>query len=305
MKIPSITYLLRLWAEVIAFRFSRFLLLPAKIHLLTSRSSNTWLSYDDLMRINSQYKCIEKLSPPQEITQQLKWANRVAQIADIYHARKILEVGCWNGLAAFHLLDFRREIFANDLVNQIHDQVKHSPVLFTIGDACQQLPYTSDSFDLIFSINSFEHFENPLAALKEMVRVLRPGGIIFLAFSPLYYSPWGLHASRRLGMPYPQLLFSSSVIQQFVDENQTILATTYSDFADCTRIGPALNGFSLEQYRQVMKAQNSYLKTLAYVEAVSLDGLQIINRYPGIIKNKIPSLDNLFISGIKILARKT
>ena len=304
MKINSKTYLLRLWAEVIAFQFSRLLLIPAKIHLLASRCSHTWLSYADLMRINSQFKCIEKQSPMQEIAQQKKWANRVAQIADIYQARKILEVGCGNGLAAFQLLGPKREIYANDLVDQINDQVKASPVKFTLGDVCQQLPYTSDSFDLIFSINSFEHFDYPLAALKEMIRVLRPNGILFLAFSPLYYSPWGLHASRRLGMPYPQLLFPSSVIQQFVAANQATLATTYSDFADRTRIGPALNGYSLEQYRQVMKAQRPCLKTMAYVESISLDGLKIIHHYPGIIKDKIPSLDNLFISGIKLLARK-
>ncbi len=117
------------------------------------------------------------------------------------------------------------------------------------------MPYDESSFDLIFSINSFEHFEQPALALNEIIRVLQPDGLLFLAFSPLYYSPWGLHASRRLGMPYPQLLFSAPTIQQFVEFNKDAIAGTYSDFADRSKIGPYLNGYSLEQYRQIFNSQ--------------------------------------------------
>ena len=180
--------------------------------------------------------------------------------------------------------------------------MKDSPVIFSTGDVCQELPYESDSFDLVFSINSFEHFYSPEAALDEMLRVLRPDGFLFLAFSPLYYSPWGLHASRRLGFPYPQLLISPATIHQFVEQNKAALANTYSDFADRNKIGPDLNAYSLDQYRQIFKAQRSRLKFLAYVEVVSLEGLHLIHRYPGIIKTKTPSAQSLIVSGIKLLA---
>lgn len=45
-----------------------------------------------------------------------------------------------------------------------------------------QLEFPSDSFDVVFSFSSIEHFagENysgPLKSLKEMERVLKPGGI--------------------------------------------------------------------------------------------------------------------------------
>ncbi len=304
MKIRSSTYLLRLWAETLAFRLSHLLILSTKIQLRFTRPSNSWLSYDDLISLNKQFKCVEKSSLTQDITQQKKWADRVSQIADAFQAQKILEVGCGYGLAAYHLLDSRREVHANDILDIRHEQVKNSSVIFSIGDTCQRLPYPSNIFDLVFSINSYEHFNNPLAALEEMIRILRPGGILFLVFSDIYYSPWGLHASRRLGMPYPQLLFSSSTIQQFVDQNLTRLANTYSDISDRTKISPYLNGYSLEQYRRIFRNKKTILKILAYVEAVSLDGLHMIHRYPNIIKGKIPSIDDLFIRGIKLLAIK-
>ena len=300
----SPTYLIRLWTETVWFFLMRILLVPAWIRLLTSRSSNSWLSYDDLLALNNQYTTIEKLTPDQELAYQQKWANRVANIAQIYNSKNILEVGCGNGLAALSLTGTHREISAVDIVDIRAARVKQSEVRFSIGDVCKRLPYEDNTFDLLFSINSFEHFEQPDAAFRELIRVVRPDGLLFLAFSPIYYSPWGLHASRRLGMPYPQLLFSPSTIQQYVDQNKEAIAHTYSEFSDRNRISPYLNGYSLMQYRQIFNSQKPVLKTLAYVETISLDGMSIIFQYPGVIKSKTQSFENLFVSGIKVLARK-
>ncbi len=42
------------------------------------------------------------------------------------------------------------------------------------------LPFTSNSFDVIVSANSFHYFDDPLAALIEMKRVLKPDGKIVI-----------------------------------------------------------------------------------------------------------------------------
>ncbi len=47
------------------------------------------------------------------------------------------------------------------------------------GDACN-LPFRDDSLDYVVSSHVLEHVANPVAALKEWVRVLRHGGIIYL-----------------------------------------------------------------------------------------------------------------------------
>jgi ubiquinone/menaquinone biosynthesis C-methylase UbiE len=49
----------------------------------------------------------------------------------------------------------------------------------TEGDM-RALPFPDDSFDLVTSIFAFHHLPNPRAALREMRRVLRPGGALIV-----------------------------------------------------------------------------------------------------------------------------
>lgn len=50
-------------------------------------------------------------------------------------------------------------------------------------DVCSdpgELPFKTDSFDYVASSHVFEHIANPIAAICEWYRVLRPGGIIYM-----------------------------------------------------------------------------------------------------------------------------
>ncbi len=60
-----------------------------------------------------------------------------------------------------------------------------------VGSALR-LPLASGSVDVCFSSNVLEHVGDWRAMLAEMVRVTRPGGIIFVAFTN-WLSPWGGH----------------------------------------------------------------------------------------------------------------
>jgi SAM-dependent methyltransferase len=54
------------------------------------------------------------------------------------------------------------------------------------------LPLADGSVDVSFSSNVLEHVSDPGRMLAEMIRVTRPGGVIYLAFTN-WYSPWGGH----------------------------------------------------------------------------------------------------------------
>ena len=54
--------------------------------------------------------------------------------------------------------------------------------------------------DVAFSSNVLEHVPDPARFLDEMIRVTRPGGIIYLSFTA-WYSPWGGHETAPWHYP--------------------------------------------------------------------------------------------------------
>lgn len=47
----------------------------------------------------------------------------------------------------------------------------------------RKLPYPDDSFDVVMAAHLLEHLHDPAAALQELVRVARPGGVIILCLT--------------------------------------------------------------------------------------------------------------------------
>jgi ubiquinone/menaquinone biosynthesis C-methylase UbiE len=62
-------------------------------------------------------------------------------------------------------------------------------VLMAIGES---LPFRNESFDFIISMQVLEHVSDPALALREMHRVLRPGGTC-VAIAPNYFSFFETH----------------------------------------------------------------------------------------------------------------
>lgn len=54
------------------------------------------------------------------------------------------------------------------------------------------LPLATGAVDVCFSSNVLEHVPHPWRMADEMIRVTRPGGVVFLAFTN-WLSPWGGH----------------------------------------------------------------------------------------------------------------
>jgi ubiquinone/menaquinone biosynthesis C-methylase UbiE len=122
-------------------------------------------------------------------------SGRAADLAVSVHAapRRVLDVGCGPG----YLLRLLARRFpdaaelagidaAPSMVEAAESAADDRRLRFTVSVA-EHLPYADDSFDLVVSTTSFDHWADQLAGLKECARVLAPGGHLMLAdqFSPL------------------------------------------------------------------------------------------------------------------------
>ncbi len=87
--------------------------------------------------------------------------------------RRVLEVGSGRG----YLQDVVADYTGLDLSSQVATNY-HKP--FVVGSATD-MPFPDDSFDAAWTVWVLEHIPTPERALEEMRRVVKPGGVIFLA----------------------------------------------------------------------------------------------------------------------------
>ena len=97
---------------------------------------------------------------------------------------RVLDVGCGTGFATEGLLQHTDTVHGLD--QSRHQMEKafakfgaRDRVRFYRGDA-ERLPFADDSFDKIWSSGSIEYWPNPVDALAEFRRVVKPGGRVLV-----------------------------------------------------------------------------------------------------------------------------
>jgi len=64
--------------------------------------------------------------------------------------------------------------------NVINFEIVDYPTTDVLGIG-EKLPFKSDSFDAVFSLAVLEHVKNPFECAQEIIRILKPGGILYAA----------------------------------------------------------------------------------------------------------------------------
>lgn len=114
-----------------------------------------------------------------------------ALLGDLPRARRALDVACGTGYAAIGLAaaGIADEVHGCDLSPEMIVRARDNcastgaRVAFGVCDA-EVLPYENDSFDLVIARGALHHVPEPLAALREIRRVLEPGGTAVVLAEP-------------------------------------------------------------------------------------------------------------------------
>lgn len=106
------------------------------------------------------------------------------ELLDIQQGDRVLDVGCGTGFGTAGLLQYTDDVHGLDQSRHQMEQAfekfgKHDQVAFYRGDA-ERLPFAANTFDLIWSSGSIEYWPNPVSALSDFRRVVKPGGQVLV-----------------------------------------------------------------------------------------------------------------------------
>lgn len=135
------------------------------------------------------------------------FAEHIVQLAGAAATARILDIGCGTGMVALRAAAAvpRGQVLGVDLSEGMLHTARTKAtraalprIDFQKMDA-EALALEDESFDVVLSLFALTHFPDPLTALKEMRRVLVPGGRLVLGVGggPLLFSSAGVVAGVR------------------------------------------------------------------------------------------------------------
>lgn len=155
------------------------------------------------------------------------WMPEVMGFAD-FAGQRLLEVGCGMGT---DLLQFARggaRVTGVDLTPRSIEISRHHLKLyeqrgdFAISDA-ERLPFTEESFDVVYSNGVLHHTPDTAGAVREIHRVLRPGGLArVMLYHRHSWNYWGEIVLHR-GVLRAQLLrgqTAEDIMSRYVEVNE-------------------------------------------------------------------------------------
>jgi SAM-dependent methyltransferase len=186
-------------------------------------------------------------------------------------------------------------------------------VRFTMGSE-ERILFADNYFDVVVSFDVLEHVERPDTILKELHRVLKPGGTAVLIFTP-YYGLFSHHLNYISLFPGLHWIFSADTLIDAVNEllAQPEFARLGMDRRPPPHLSyngkrlclPSLNGLTRREYVELVRALD--------LRVVHMRATPILERYrilgaPGAALNRalsvIPGLDEAVSYNLVSILRK-
>lgn len=118
-------------------------------------------------------------------------AEHMASLVESLPVPTLLDLGCGTGAVLEELSQFG-EYVGLDMSGQALEYSRKRGLTALARGRGENLPFATNSFHAIMALDVFEHIEDDVSALKEALRVLKPGGTLVLSV-PAFKMLWGPH----------------------------------------------------------------------------------------------------------------
>ena len=201
---------------------------------------------------NKEHEDQNNLKTEWTVKQSLKiLVSSFPNILDAIIGRDILDFGCGNGYQVVALaLSGARSVTGIDtnprLLSFANILADTHRVMDRVSFINRLSEKERESFDMVISQNSMEHFSQPHEIINQMKVALRPNGTILITFAPPWFSPYGAHMHFFTNVPWVHLLFAEQTVMAVRSRFRNDGATRYED------VEGGLNKMSLKAFERLI-----------------------------------------------------
>ena len=197
---------------------------------------------------------------------------------EMFKDKEVIDFGCGAGGKSMYYVSLgAKHVTGVDIVEKYEKESSdfakqkgyEDKFTFRIADATN-LPFEENSFDTAIMNDFMEHVNKPEEALKEALRVIKPGGRIYLNFPP-YSHPFGAHLSDAINMPWCHKFFSEKTcINVYKDlvkdlpDGQDRIKFRFSKDEKGREYISYINKMTIKRFKKILKTLN--IKPLYYKE---------------------------------------
>jgi SAM-dependent methyltransferase len=187
------------------------------------------------------------------------------------HTRSLLDLGAGTKPYAPLYERYFSEYVSVDVPHSPHDT---SDV--DVMSSAEDLPFADETFDCVLCTEVLEHCSNPRAVMREVSRVLRPGGRAFVTtpfLVPLHEMPYDYYRftpsalrelSEHAGLSVSRLVPRGSYVSVFLSVNQMPLVKSMQKLQSRTNV-PFGDPYNPLLYLLVVLPQKAYLAALRWM----------------------------------------
>ena len=171
-----------------------------------------------------------------------RFYNLLLREVELHPGAAVLDVGCGTG-ALLNKLAGKYEIqghgidIAEDMIAEARR--KCPQMIFQVA-RCDEMPFADQTFDVVTACLAYHHYDNKEGFAKEAARVLKPGGVLYIA-DPRF--PWIIRKTMN------GVLRIIRVVGAFYTPQETEARFVKSGFAEA--------GVALDGYAQLVKLKRN------------------------------------------------
>lgn len=108
------------------------------------------------------------------------------------------------------------DVISCDITRKDTPILKEKSIRFVLLNDPWILPFKDEEFDMVVSFGVLEHVPSDYESLRELRRIIKPGGIFFFSFLP-YWLSWSQWLARLRGDRYHSRLYKTKTLDRMAE----------------------------------------------------------------------------------------